>query len=68
MDLEPADVEIPEGAIIVREIRLVQYEYPDSPNAGGIAIGVEAENGFDVIATLGILTMASAMLMRDGEL
>lgn len=64
MDLDPV-VEIPEGALVVREVRLVQYEHPES---GGIAIGVDGENGFDLIATLGILTLATQLLARDGEI
>lgn len=58
--MEPIEVEIPEGAAVIREVRLVQYM--DDEGTAGLAIGVDGESGFDLIATLGMLAMASSLL------
>lgn len=62
--MEPiAQVEIPEDAVVLREVRVVQYM--DGDGEPGIAIGVEGQTGFDIIATLGLLTMATNLLLTD---
>lgn len=61
MDLNPANVDIPEGSTPIREVRLVQYVNEDG---GGLALGVEGDGPFDLINTLGMLTMGIGLLQQ----
>lgn len=58
--MDAIEVEIPENSTVIREVRLVQYM--DEEGVAGLAIGVDGDSGFDVIATLGMLAMASSLL------
>lgn len=62
--MDAAEVEIPENATLVREVRVVQYL--DENGQMGMGIGVEGEHEFDLIATLGMLSMATNLLLTEG--
>ena len=63
--MEPIEVELPPNATPIREVRLVQYV--DEDGDMGMGIGVEGEGGFDLVATLGMLALASNLLLTDRE-
>jgi hypothetical protein len=62
-ELTLAHIEMPEGAINAREIRIVEYRNEDG--SVGMAIGVQDEISFDLIRTLGLISMAGTMLAKE---